>query len=154
METLPTRSEGHLVVAAVRVLRHRDDRPPTDEEIADLLDLPREEVAHWARGLERHGVLRLVASAFDARWDVEDHTRLETLPAAADEAAMRKELASFEAKSRERHADLSELFGDAEGARSARTSRLEDELRKFKQSGRGRSPFDTPSASDEPDEDD
>jgi hypothetical protein len=145
METLPTQSEAHLVVAAVRVLRHRDDRPPTDEEIARLLDLPREEVAHWARGLERHGVLNRLESAFDVRYEVDDHLKMETLPASADEQALRKELTAFEAKSRERHADLTELFGGADAEAAARTSRLEDELRQFKRSGRGRSPFGAPS---------
>lgn len=152
MQTLPTQHDGHLVVAAIRVIRHLAERPPTDEEIARLLALPREEVAHFARGLVRHGALRTLESAFDVRFDLADHRLLETLPASADDAALRDELSAFESKSRERHADLTELFGTAGEVSKERTSKLEEELKRFKQSGRARSPFDATHDDDEDDD--
>lgn len=153
MNTLPTQRDAHLVVAALRVLRHLGKRPPTDEEIAGHLGLPREEVAHWARGLVRHGVLRTVESAFDVRFDLADHRLLETLPETADDRALENELTAFETKSRERHEDLTDLFGSAGEASRARTSKLENELKRFKQSGRARSPFDATAGADDEDED-
>ena len=37
---VPTREQGHLIVAGVRLLRHRQGRPPLLEEMAELIEMP------------------------------------------------------------------------------------------------------------------
>ena len=142
MKTLPTQAQGHLVVAAMRVVQFKLRRPATDAEIAAILDLPPEEVAHWARGLQAHGVVRLVESAFDVRYELMDHTLLDTLPEDEGAPALEGEIEAFHERHKEKQASLDNLFGEGDARKKGRMSKLEDELKKFK-SGKTRSPFDS-----------
>ena len=142
MKTLPTQAQGHLVVAAMRVVQFKLRRPATDAEIAEILDLPPEEVAHWARGLHAHGVIQLVESAFDVRYELMDHTLLETLPEDEGAPALEGEIEAFHERHKEKQASLDNLFGEGDARKKGRMSKLEDELKKFK-SGKARSPFDS-----------
>lgn len=141
MQTLPTRRQGHLIVAGLRVLEHQKGRPASDGELAELLALPEEEVSHFLRGLTRHGVLERVESAFDARYEIVDHTKLDTLPGVEDESALTREVRAFAEKSKSKSKALDAIFAEDPDARSkARSSKLADELKKF-QSSQRRSPF-------------
>ena len=142
MKTLPTQTQGHMVVAAMRVARFQLKRPPTDAEIAELLGLPPEEIAHWARGLQAHGVIRLLESAFEVRYELMDHTLLETLPEDEGAPALEGEIEAFHERHKEKQASLENLFGEGDARKKGRMSKLDDELKKF-QSGKTRSPFDT-----------
>ncbi len=153
MDILPTQKEGHLIVAALRIIEHREGRPGGPDEVATLLALQREEVAHWCRGLERHGVLGRIENPFDVRYELRDHTRLETLPAAHDASVLREEVDAFRERAEERNADLDELFGVGMADRKKKDmNKLEKELKRFQKSGRGRSPFDRPSDPSDEDE--
>ena len=59
MESAPDYRQGHLVVAAVRVLGHTGEKPPTYEEIGKLLGISHEVVGVVARGLANHGIRHL-----------------------------------------------------------------------------------------------
>jgi DNA-directed RNA polymerase specialized sigma subunit len=141
VDTLPSYVQGHLVVAAIRLLVHLEQRPPSDERVAELLAVPREEVAHWARGLHRHGAIRIVTSPFETRYEIADHTRLESLPREHEKRGLAEEVESF----KERHAreteSLKHLFGTEKDRKKESLSKLEEELNRFKSTGRARSPF-------------
>lgn len=141
MDTLPTHQQGHLVVAAIRMLVHLEQRPPSDERVADYLALPREEVSHWARGLERHGVIRMVTSPFETRYELVDHTLLETLPREHQKRALAEEVETWKAKHAKDHEALQGLFGTEKDRQKESISKLEKELERFKSGGRPRSPF-------------
>src|SRR5512145_925482 len=64
MAIKPNYHEAHLIVAAVRVLSHRDQRPPTPEEVASLLGITSEKVHIVVHELGGLGVLRLLKSPF------------------------------------------------------------------------------------------
>jgi len=151
MKALPTRTQGHLVLAAIRVLKHREGKPPTDEEMAGLLGLPREEVSHWARGLAAHGAVHAIQNPFDVRFEIADHHLVDTLPGDDEVPQLRQEVAAFQQRAKERHTGLDEIFGqDLTQERKKAMSRLEDELKRFQSRERARAPVDEPSEEDEP----
>jgi len=141
MDTLPTHQQGHLVVAAIRLLVHLEERPPADERVAGFLELPREEVSHWARGLERHGVIRLVTSPFETRYELVDHTLLETLPREHEKRALAEEVETWKEQHAKERESLQDLFGSEKDRKRQSISKLEAELERFKSGGRPRSPF-------------
>jgi DNA-binding Lrp family transcriptional regulator len=144
VDTLPTFDMGHVIVAGARVLTHRDGRAPTDEDIAELLGMPTEEVLLWVRGLERHGVVKLIKTPFDQRVDIVDHTRLETLPRSHDPNVLKEEIEAFQERTEAHQEELQKLLGEnPDDKLKARTSKLSEELKRFKSGGRPRSPFDS-----------
>jgi hypothetical protein len=114
METTPDYHQGHLVVAAVRVLSHTGEKPPTYEEIGRLLHISHEVVGVVARGLANLGIVKIHTTPFDTRVDVADHTLLEDLPREESGAAMTAELEEFRKRIEEKQAKIDKLFGGGE----------------------------------------
>ena len=112
-----TREDGHLVVAAIRVLSHRLCGPPTPEQAAELLGMPPETFRLRVLALQEAGILTLVTSAYETHLEIRDHTRLDDLEPAAEQAAMDEALAEFDAQKEAEKARLSKLFEEGEGER-------------------------------------
>ncbi len=131
-KTLIDRAQGHLVVAAVRVLSHRERRPPSPEEVAELLGAPPEWVRVAVRRLVELGALGEVADAYGARVEVAAYQKIEELSEEAG-GRMEEELRSFSARSREKQEELKKQFdADFRAGQKQRFSQLEDELKKFR----------------------
>ena len=73
----PDQVKGHLLVAAVRVLAFRETRPPSVEEVAELIRLPPEIVHVLVRQLVELGALREISDAYGARLEIDDHLVIE-----------------------------------------------------------------------------
>jgi hypothetical protein len=128
----PGREQAHVVVASVRVLAHRLSRPPSVQEVADLLGERPEPVNVALRELTELGILREVTDAYGARYEVGDYLKIEDL-AAGSGPAMKSELASFTEKRRERDDALRKQFeGDLKGQRESKFSKLEEDLKNFR----------------------
>ena len=78
--TRPDRQQAHLIVAAVRVLSHREARPPSSIEVADLLEMSPELTQVVVRQIVELGILNEVADAYEARLEVADLTGAIDLP--------------------------------------------------------------------------
>src|SRR5262249_27356582 len=116
----------------VRVLAHRESRPPSVQEIAELLGERPEPVNVVLRELTELGIVREVTDAYGARYEVGDYLKIEDL-AAGSGPAMRSELASFSEKRRERDDALRKQFeGDLKGQRERKFSKLEEDLKNFR----------------------
>lgn len=137
-----TREDGHLVVAAIRVLAHREERPPRPEEVAVLLGLAPEVLRARMAILAEAGVLAMIESAFDTHLEIRDHLRLEELEAGAQSRALDEDLADFARRQQEQAAKMSRLFdeGDHERRQAERVRKMEEELRDFRQR-KPRNPF-------------
>lgn len=129
-----TYERAHLIVAAVRVLRHRDGRAPEDTDIADLLGWAAEAVRPAIRHLDEAGIVRVVRTPFEARIELGDHTLIEDLPREDDDPAMEEEVRSFLGGQKAKQKDLANLFGSGELDAKARDkqSDLADKLKGFK----------------------
>ena len=136
-----TREEGHLVVAAVRLLVHRDGAPPTPEQAAELLGWPPEQLRLKASALQELGVLHIVTSAYENHLEIRDHLKLEELEADRG-TAIGDELADFDRRKREEAERMSRLFADGEPdkQREDRLRGMDEGLLKFER-GKPRNPF-------------
>jgi hypothetical protein len=134
MESKPSYDQGHLLVAAARVLRHRNQRPPTTDEIAKLIGSSSEFAGLLVRSLERLGIVRTVTSAFETRVEITDHIALEELPAEAEGSAFESEVEEFHQRYTQKQEQLERIFseGEHEKERKKKMKSMEDELRGFK----------------------
>ena len=73
-------AEGHLVVAAIRILEFRHGSPPTADQIAEMLGFLSEQNAYLIHRLNEEGIIQPVEGAFDDRWTLGEYLKLEDLP--------------------------------------------------------------------------
>ena len=146
MEFVPARAQGHLMVAAIRVLSHNRKRPPSAEEIAELLSLSREIVLHILRGLETRAIVRAIETPFEVRFDIEDHNAIEDLPVDASGPDLGREIEDFHKKSEDRQKKIERMMRDADPDRAARekAAKIEEEFRRFRGRRPSTSPFGRP----------
>ena len=90
--------EGHLFVAAVRILEHRHQAPPSLNQLAEILGFSSEQTGLISRRLEQQGIIELVESAYGDRWAVADHLKLEKLPRESEASQLDDELKKFQAE--------------------------------------------------------
>ena len=133
METTPDYDQSHLVVAAARVLAHKLEKPPTYEEIGELLGISHEVIGAIARALETRGIVKIRMTPFDTRVDVADHTALEELPRDDRGAAMKEEVDAFVERSKEKQESIDKLFGEEEFQKRKKEKQagLEAQLKEF-----------------------
>ena len=134
MNVDPGYREGHLIVAAVRVLEHRDGRPPTIEEIGKSLGTSNEWAGVLVRALEGKGIVRLVRGPFETRVEIKDHLLLESLSREESTARVDEELREFSARKKREEETLRNLFasGDALRKQEERIDKIAEGLKGFK----------------------
>ena len=143
--------EGHLVVAAVRVLTHRQDgRPPTVEEIADLTRLSREWVGVLVGALEREKIVRSLTGPFETRVEVADHSRLENLARGETQPGVDEELKEFAERKRQEDERLRTLFQGGSRKNREKMDELADRFKGYKP----RPPQNTPLFGPPPEDED
>jgi hypothetical protein len=132
-KTLPTQARGHLLVAALRVLRHSHGMPPHPEEIATLLGWGVEETYVVVRELVDHGVLRMHETPFEVRLDLIDHHKLDELPVEEGEA-LQEEVDQFRVADRSRKDKLDEMFksGEIDERKRQQAEALEKQFAEFR----------------------
>jgi len=138
----PCYEDGHLIVAAVRVLSHNSDKPPTPEDIAGLLGLAPDFVRNLVIALGDQGILKVVENPFEIRTEVKNHNRLEDLPKESEGPSIQDELDEFVKKKRKEAEDTEKMFtmDEIEKRKQEKLSKLDEEMKRMK--GKGRSPFD------------
>jgi len=137
----PPYSEGHLLVAAIRVLEHLHRHPPQEKEVAGLLQWPEEKVIFLLRGLVEAGILARVGSAYDQRYEIRDHQKLEELPQDEGDPGLAADIQAFEEKMAADQARLENLFREGdESEKKKRISNLDEDFQRFR-GGKPPSPF-------------
>lgn len=112
MAELPSRHEAHLVVAAVRVLDHVEKHPPTETEVAALLQWHEDRARVVAHGLVEYGALDAIKSPFEVRYRVSDHAKVDALPEGEGvDDSISKEMKAFEERSQADQAEIERMFG-------------------------------------------
>lgn len=134
MSQLPSRLDGHLIVAAIRILEHRDEHPPTENEIAALLNWHEDQTRVIARELEGFGALAAIRSPFEVRYKLQDPLKVEELPVestVADDFA--REIEAFDERATEEQERIEKMLGsDRAPAPEPDKSALEEEFGEFR----------------------
>ena len=143
--------EGHLVVAGIRLVTHRQNgRPPTEDDVAQICGLSREWTGVLISQLARLGVVRLLTGPFETRVELLDHLALESLPKGDSAPGVEDELKEFSAKKRAEDEKLKRLFSGDDVARreEEKMNKLADEFMSWKP----KPPKSAPFMKDEPPE--
>lgn len=122
-----TRSEAHLLLAGIRVLAHTQQRPPTPEQLAELLQLPATAVRLQLVQLADLGAVALLTSAFETHAEVRDHLAVEPLPVEAG-PAIAEDLEAFDRRKQQEKSKMAHLFDSGE-----HDQRQQDKLRRMEQ---------------------
>lgn len=135
---LPAQAKAHLAVAAIRIALHRGGRPPKPDEIASLLGWGDAETLVVLRQLVDFGVLRMHETPFEARFEVEDHLKIEELPREENEDELKEEVDSFHRKTETRLKEIDRMFssGEMEQRKQKEMQRLEQQFSEFKKKKR------------------
>jgi hypothetical protein len=134
MSQLPARADGELVVAAIRILEHLEQHPPTDQEIAALLKWHEDRTRVIARELEEFGILAAIRSPFEIRYKLQAPAKVAELPAestVSDDFA--REIEAFDERATAEQERIEKMLG-ADRPKPAQPSKsaLEDEFGQFK----------------------
>ena len=128
-----TRGEGHLVLAAIRVLEHLNGKLPSPAEVADLLDESESSVRLWLNRLQDLEAVVQVESAFETHVEIKDHLQVEHLDQEAG-PAITESLAEFDRKKEAEAERMANLFdsGDHEKKRREKIDAMDADLENFR----------------------
>jgi DNA-binding IscR family transcriptional regulator len=98
MENKSLYNEGHLFVAAVRVLAHQKGVPPMLDQISELLGITSEQAGLISRRLRDAGIVEEVEGAFGVRFVIKDHLKLEELPREVESSQLGNALKKFQSE--------------------------------------------------------
>lgn len=121
--------QGHLFVAALRLLFHKNKRPPSVGEISEFLGIAPELGHHLCNQLEKIGVLEVVDAAFEERVYLRDHLKLEDLPREEKGSSLEMELKQLKEQMELKHQELERLMGSQESKKKDLFSDLERQLK-------------------------
>ena len=142
MDVRPSYEDTHLIVAAVRVLSNNAAKPPTPEDVAELLDKPPDFIRSMIIVLGKEGILRVVENPFEIRAEVGDYLKVEDLPRASEVPSIKSELDEFirHKKEVEDETGKSLSLDEIEKKNKEKMARLEDEMKRMR--GKPEPPID------------
>ena len=130
MEDKSLYSEGHLFVAAIRILEHQNGAPPDMNEICSLIGFSKEQAGLVSRRLVEIGIVEAVSSPFGDRRVVADHTKLEVLPRATDPTQLDSALKKFQSERDKLAEKVASIKEEQEKKRKELFAGIEKKLKK------------------------
>ncbi|MFO7861686.1 MAG: hypothetical protein R6U41_10730 [Desulfosalsimonas sp.] len=121
--------EAHLLVAAVRILEYRHQRPPALEQIAELLSISTEEAGRLCRKSESAGIIETLEKSGETRIFISDHRRIENLSDQAEETALSAELEKFRKQKQAERKTIDELRTRQADKRKKKHEQIERRLK-------------------------
>jgi hypothetical protein len=129
-------------MAAVRVLSNNATKPPTPEDVAELLDKPPDLVRSMIIVLGNEGILRVVENPFEIRAEVGDYLKIEDLPRSSEMPSIKSELDEFVRRKKEAQDETGKSLSldEIEKKNREKMARLEDEMKRMR--GKPQPPID------------
>lgn len=121
--------QGHLFVAALRILFHKNKRPPSVKEISDLLDIAPEMGHYLCNRLAKLDVVEVVGVAFEERIYLKDHLRLEELPREERATGLEEEVQRLKERMEQRQQEIEKMKSAQESKKKDLFSDLERQLK-------------------------
>lgn len=92
-------TEAHVFVAAIRLIQHKEGRPPKLDTVCALMNISIELGNSISRKLHKKGIVEILEDPFTIKLVIADHLAIEQLPKTAPEGkGLAKELEQFQAK--------------------------------------------------------
>ncbi len=102
-------SDAHLVVAAIKILEHRNSAPPSIDEVCRTISFSLEQGNFVCRKLNEMNIIDIAEGAFGSKLFIKNHLLLEDIPKGATEGNLEKELKKFQ-DSKKNYTQKIELF--------------------------------------------
>ncbi|MBW1841541.1 MAG: hypothetical protein JRI75_07075 [Deltaproteobacteria bacterium] len=123
-------TDAHLIVAAARVLEHRDSAPPTLDAVCQFLSFSLEQVGHICRKLKEIGIIDMVESAYGNRLYIKNHLKIEDIPRGAKESRLDDELKKFQSTQKKLSQKVESIKAEQEEKKKNLFAKLEKEMKK------------------------
>jgi len=89
-------SSAHLIVAAIRILEHRNNSPPSVENVCDTLSVSLEQGNLLFRKLEELKIIEVVEGPYGTRLFVRNHLMIEEIPKDSKGSGIEEEIKQFQ----------------------------------------------------------
>ena len=122
--------QGHLVVAAIRVLEHQKGIPPSVDDISRCLSLSAEQSSRICSRLQEADVIEVVKGAYGTRAFVRDYLRLEDLPKSEESAKLADEVKKFQESRKGMDEKIAAFKAQQEEKKKSMFAELDKKLKK------------------------
>jgi hypothetical protein len=123
-------TDAHLIVAAARVLEHRDSAPPTLDAVCQSLSFSLEQGGHICRKLKELGIIDMVEGAYGDRLYIKNHLKIEDIPRGAKESRLDDELKKFQSTQKKLSQKVELIKAEQEEKKKNLFAKLEKEMKK------------------------
>ena len=123
-------TNAHLVVAAIRILEHRHSAPPSVAEICEMLSLSMEQGGYICRKLRDLEIVAPVPGAYEDRFVVADHLKIESIPRDAPNDELQQELERFKRSQKDHATKIEALKASQAEKKKSLFAEMEEKLRK------------------------
>jgi hypothetical protein len=123
-------SDAHLVVAAIRILEHRNSAPPSIDEACRTISFSLEQGNFVCRKLNEMNIINVVEGAFGTKLFIKNHLLLEDIPKGATEDNLEKELKKFQESKKDYTQKIKLFQSEQEKKRKDLFAELEKKLKK------------------------
>ncbi|HDI58858.1 MAG TPA: hypothetical protein ENF48_00640 [Desulfobacteraceae bacterium] len=120
---------GQLVVAAIRVLTHRHNGPPSVDAVTEMLNFSSEQANLICSKLHELGIIELLEGGFGTRLFVRDHAKLEELPDEEQTPAFAEAIKKFQEERKSLTRKVDAIKAEQAEKKKALHAELEKQLR-------------------------
>ncbi len=122
--------QGHLVVAAIRVLTHQKGLPPSVEDISRCLCLSTEQGGRILHRLQEEGIIEVVEGGYGTRVFVREHLRVEDLPRTGESTGLADEVKKFQESRKGMDEKIAAFKAQQEEKKKSMFAELDKKLKK------------------------
>ncbi len=134
MASIDFYTEAHLFVSAIRVLEYQQTRPPSVDDICEILSLSLEEGHRICRRLSDFKVIDQIEGAYGTRLSISDHLKLEEIPREMEENGLSEALKKFQSERKQ----ITEKVESIKAEQDEKKKNLFAELEKQLKDGMGK----------------
>jgi hypothetical protein len=121
---------AHLVVAAIRVLEHRDGIPPSIESLQKALNFSLEECHFLCRKLHQMGIIDIVEGSFGVKLFIKNHIELENIPKTQKDTGFQEDIDRFMGSKKDYSKEIETIKANQERKQKDLFARIDEKLKK------------------------
>jgi len=130
MESNKLYNDGHLIVAAIRVLTHVNKKPPGVSEVLSMLRFSIEGGNLICRKLEKRGIIESSEGPWGVRLFVSEATRLEEIEPEEEGNRLDDALQEFKSRKKDYNAEIAAFKARQQDRQKTVFADIEEKLKK------------------------
>jgi len=123
-------TSAHLVVAAIRIIEHRNASPASFEELCQILSYSLEQGHYICRKLVEMEIIGMVEGAYGTKLYIRDHLKLEEIPRGPVESKIEKELQKFQTERKQFSRKIESIKSEQAKKKQDLFAEIEQKLKK------------------------